>query len=637
MMGIAGHEQDREPSAARKGCVRALIAAVLALLAQPAQVSAKPADKPEEYSVEAFTCPLTGTAFKQEVGYSAFPLITMPDGSWLGDTQIGVQIPVCPDDGLVLLPELGQSDGDKLAYHDYTAEERAKLGALMADPEYSALKADGRYAQAYWLATKLGRPGEDRFFMLQRATWATSDPALRRKLVALLAADGEAVIATYTASEALKRLHLVYVASALRELGRFEEAAALLDRIEASGPPVLKPDDPDSLFGPGAFAPELRQAIAEQDDGRFPAAMLPGKMVTDICEEQLKMLYGPTSTATKAACKARRAREAQEANESQAAFDEVANWREKPAERDKACAATPTERRSRGLAMACNSVENARDELAATELVKDGSALAAACAATPENKLEGPLFYGCSSYNIALESALSDAIAIDDAAWTRICQMRGDGYVADMNRHVQMACHQAATKRIDLDKARMLANPAKLDADCVNTPEEQMHGNLYAACLDRKSQLRQAAIDLRVKDPAEFQKRCGQFGKTNSVSNDTYGLSDEQEVCRNAWRLRENTRARAEAEARGLVCGFDVIYSPERPNCVTKAEHERQLAEDRDRAESNVEMQALMRQDDRFDVNSSMSQAARVEAAGIIAGAKAAGTYPKRKPGDLPW
>lgn len=611
--------------------MRALLALLLALLAVPA--SAKD-EKPEEFSVQTFTCPLTGRTFRQEVGYFAFPLITLPDGSWLGDTKIGVQIPVCPDDGLVLLPSLENSDDSQLAYHQYSAAERARLPALIADPEYSALKPDGPYAQAYWLATQLGRPGEDRFFMLQRATWATSDPALRRKLVGRLAADGEAVIATYKAGEGAKRFHLVYVASALRELGRFDEATALLDRIEAAGSPVLKPDDPDSIYGPGEFVPELRQAITDRDDGRFPAAMLPARMMGDICEEKLRVLYGPTLPATKAACKARRAREAKESSDSEAAYTEASDWRDKPTERDKACAETPAEKRSPGLAMACENVDRARDQLAAAELVKDGPALATACATTPEDKQQGPLFYGCISYNIALESALADAIARDDAAWTLLCPTGGDGYVRDMAHHVQMACHQAGTKRDELEQERLLADPVKLDADCKGTPRDRMPSNLFAACLDRERDLRDAAIDLRAKDPIEFEKRCGRFGKTNSAGNNVYDLSDEQEMCRSAWRLRENTRVRSEAEAKGLVCGFDVIYSPERPKCIPKAERERQLAEEQARPRGDVESQAVLQRDDRFASESSMSQAARAEAARIIAAAKEAGTYPKRKPGD---
>ena len=75
-------------------------------LATGAAASTPPA-KPsgEKFDVRHFTCPLGGKAFDQDVGYFAFPLVTLPDGSWLGDNMIDAQIPVCPDNGLVLLPD----------------------------------------------------------------------------------------------------------------------------------------------------------------------------------------------------------------------------------------------------------------------------------------------------------------------------------------------------------------------------------------------------------------------------------------------------------------------------------------------------------------------------------------------------
>lgn len=287
--------------------------AALALLSTSAL--AQPFDKRE------FTCPIGGAKFTQDVGYSAFPLVTLPDGSWMGDDQIGVQVPVCPDNGLVLLPDLAASAkmSGQLAYAGYSVAERERLPALIADAEYRALAADGRYAQAAWLAEKLGQPGDVRFFTLQRATWATRDAALRRKLVERFVAQAPAAIDAASNPDTTKRFWRMYVVNGLRELGRFGEASALLDTIEASDPPVPGPEDPDSIFGPEAIAPAMRRAIAQKDDGRYPAELLHRKVLADVCDEKMPLLFGPTGPATKAACKIRREREAREANEDAAA------------------------------------------------------------------------------------------------------------------------------------------------------------------------------------------------------------------------------------------------------------------------------------------------------------------------------
>ena len=87
--------------------LRAAIGLILAALLPPAAASPLAAqDDTQPTDLREFTCPVGGARFTHNVGYSAFPLITLPDGSWLGDTQIGVQIPVCPDNGLVLLPDV---------------------------------------------------------------------------------------------------------------------------------------------------------------------------------------------------------------------------------------------------------------------------------------------------------------------------------------------------------------------------------------------------------------------------------------------------------------------------------------------------------------------------------------------------
>src|SRR5687767_11674367 len=166
----------------------AAMSALLAAFAAPAPAAESQAD-PEVYDQREFTCPVGGGKFTQDVGYSTYPLVTFPDGSYPGDERIDAQIPVCPDNGLVILPdyEAMQAPGtDRMIYGDYSPAELALLPRLIADPAYDALAPDGRHIQALWLATRLGRPAFTRFTLLQRAGWATTDPALRKRLMTRL-------------------------------------------------------------------------------------------------------------------------------------------------------------------------------------------------------------------------------------------------------------------------------------------------------------------------------------------------------------------------------------------------------------------------------------------------------------------
>jgi hypothetical protein len=580
----------------------------------------------EDYDKRQFICPIGGKKFSHDVGYSAFPLITFPDGSWLGDTQIGVQIPICPDNGLVLLPDIGKSE-EELVYTDYTAAEKTQLSALIADPEYRARKSDGLYAQAYWLASKLGRPAEDRFFMVQRATWATADTALRKKLVEKLAEDGPALIDAMTADEATKLSYRRYIVNALRELGRFDAALALLDAMVATQQTIMQKPDPDSMFGPEEFAPEMRLAIAEKDDGRHPVEMLDRRMVDDICDDKLVALYGKATESTKRACKVRRDREQNEERDSEKAFAMLKDDKAL----DEKCATTPKVQRDGALKQACAMRQDSLDEAAGNKLILDAAKLASQCEATRENEQAGPLHFACVKYKVMLGSALAQLLLDDPQAFAIVCPGGGEP-MNDMAAFVSSACISAdidlKRQYEDSHKAKLFLDLPKLDILCASTPQDRMHEintALFGACLDRKSQLEEAAIEKRATDPSEFQKQCGRFGKTNTAGNDE-DFKGEQEMCNRAYRLRENTRVRTEAEAKGLKCFQDAIYSPDRPKCVTPAKYDAEMAVGQDDPKI-LDMSWL---NDDHPINAE----AKLRAKLLIETAKREKTYPKSKPGD---
>jgi hypothetical protein len=601
-------------------------ATVLALLVAAA-LSTRAAAAPASASIDRrhFVCPVGGASFDQDVGYSAFPLVTLPDGSWLGDSLIDVQIPSCPDNGLVILPDydaIARAGDDAMAYHGYTPDEIARLPALIADPAYVSLKAEGRHAQAYWLATRLGRPARDRFTLLQRATWTAIDPALRRRLVERLAADGPALIDAADLPAPKKRFMRHYLINALRELGRFGEALALLEAVEAGDPAAMGPEGSEDRFAAADFATRMRLAIAEKDDGRFPAELLDGRMLSEICDATLYPPYNQRTPAAEAACATRRAREARAWGETDAAITESLKLSEDPDALAARCAAT-NRKGGTGEAMACQSLQDRKDEKAAAALVRDSPALAAACEARPDDGRKGPLFYACNSFEQALESALGEALAADDVAWAILCPGGSEAYLEDRDSHVSAGCDIAGRTRKDREAEALLADPGKLDAGCANTPRDDMAILLFSACLERDSRKRTARIEHLAGDETAFSQACGRFGQAILKSPGSGG--EEEEICRNAYNLRENSKARAEAEAKGLACWEDVIYSPDRPRCVPRAEYEAERA--RNLAENQF--------DDRFEEGSSLTSAARVRAAAIVAKARTDRTYPKRRPGDL--
>jgi len=571
----------------------AVIALMVAAMFSPASAQQPSRSERSRLDVRTFSCPVGGQSFEQELGYSSFPLITMPDGSWLGDTEIGVQIPVCPGNGLVLIPDLARSakDGDnKILYAIYSTKEQERLPALIRDPAYLALKGDGPYAQAWWLATQLGRPVEDRFFMLQRSTWATRDPALRKRLVARFAAEAPALVAELRVSEDQKHMASLYIVNALRELGHFDEALALLNRIDGKSEPTPPSDSPYGGNGPQTDTDKMRLAIAEKDDGRFAAELLPDRMVNDICGNELAIAYGPTTPATLAACKVRRAREAQ----SSAEFDgALALLRADKSGVDQACAATPKDKRPAALNRACAIRQDDLDQLAANALSADGPKLAAACEDSSRDVRNNMMRHACINYDIALGQALGEQLGNDDAAYAMLCPVGlggEDGEDAagdaehDRNSMMSSACASARWAQKQHGEERLLADSVALAPRCANTHEEAErdiggYEVLLSACSTLERNRKTAEIAHLASDLAAFGARCARFAKTNSAGNEVnVDLEGDADICRSAWRLRENTRTKIQAEAKGLRCFGDVVYSPERPECVTPADYARRMA-----------------------------------------------------------
>lgn len=185
---------------------------VLAMTAASPAVAGHPVDEP-------MTCPVGGEKFTHvgTTSYSTFG--SRPDGKPYGSWFFPLPLPECPTNGLVIFDE-------------FTPEQLAKLPALIAEPDYKArVKGDRPYYRAAWLMEKLGYPAHQVAWMVQQASWqADDDLALKRKYQAEFAARVAKLEGTLDPKHLVQMQ--VYAANALRELERFDEAIALLNRLD---------------------------------------------------------------------------------------------------------------------------------------------------------------------------------------------------------------------------------------------------------------------------------------------------------------------------------------------------------------------------------------------------------------------
>lgn len=250
-----------------------LIALALALAppAPPAMPAAAPPAK-------AMTCPIGGTAFQYAPPAPVPALGERPDGKPYGAAG-PVPLPECPDNGLVL-------------YKDYSKEEVAKLEPLVASEAYQALrKQDVQYYRAYWLMKQMGVGPETYLFVLLQASWQADDrPDLRKRYLAELAEESAKVPA--------RPADLNWIGmegraiDALRELGRFDEALARLDKVPLTALEAAAPAPEDQSAKARAarvrrawlhYFQQMRTVVARKDSSLEPFELLPRSVSLGRC------------------------------------------------------------------------------------------------------------------------------------------------------------------------------------------------------------------------------------------------------------------------------------------------------------------------------------------------------------------
>lgn len=244
---------------------------------------------------EDMVCPIGGEKFKHTSTGSYSTFGARPDGKPYGSWIFPMPIPVCPSN---LLP----------IYSKFTPQEIAKLEPLVGSAEYRAMAtANKPYFNAAWLMEKSGAKPEVVAWMIVKASWeADEQPQLKRAYQQSYVTRIMALPETGDATDWL--FYQVRAANGLRELSRFDEAAALIATLQpkaialvaaAKAEPV-KDNDKDRLESAEylvSFLEKLAETSIARNPSSEPIAMLDPRSAKSMCEQKGGSLNEPDRVA----------------------------------------------------------------------------------------------------------------------------------------------------------------------------------------------------------------------------------------------------------------------------------------------------------------------------------------------------
>lgn len=255
-----------------------VLAAAIAVFAGPA--AGAPAVSP---AAREMTCPIGGGSF--QFTPVAAPVVAgeRPDGRPIGSLKFPLALPECPDNGLVL-------------YKDYDPGEVARLEPLVASEAYQALRRDEtQYYRAYWLMREMGVGPDLYLWALLQASWeADGKPELRQRYLTELV-EASAKVPPNPADLTWIGMEGRSI-NALRELGRYDEALARLDKVPLAGldapAPAGAAASPEAAAlartrrGWRTFFAAIRPAIERRDSSPEPLDLLPRSVAAGRCIDE---------------------------------------------------------------------------------------------------------------------------------------------------------------------------------------------------------------------------------------------------------------------------------------------------------------------------------------------------------------
>ncbi|MFZ2981448.1 MAG: hypothetical protein WA085_10495 [Sphingobium sp.] len=248
--------------------MRVLQRTVIALFLFSAGQSTLTASEPISEDVR---CPIGGEIFEYvHVGNSNID--RRPDGKTYGFPNAPLNLPECPENGLVL-------------FDDFTPSEIAKLEPLIQSAAYKSLrKSDTQYYRAYWLAAQLGRDKILIDNLLAQAIWEADDNPSQRLRYLRLYADTAQKPQNDASENAL--WSTLRLANAHRELGDFATAKAVLAAIILPPEPNAEPKDEwvhEQWKQSITYVQKFATVIERGDTSSEPLDMLPQRIAAEKC------------------------------------------------------------------------------------------------------------------------------------------------------------------------------------------------------------------------------------------------------------------------------------------------------------------------------------------------------------------
>lgn len=267
----------------RKAIAAASFALIVSLASMPVV-----AGTPYE---EDMVCPIGGEKFKHTSTGSYSTFGARPDGKPYGSWIFPMPIPVCPSN---LLP----------IYDKFTPEKIAKLEPLVRSAEYRAMaSANKPYFNAAWLMERSGEKAQTVAWMIVKASWEADDqPQLKRVYQEAYVARIRALPEAGDATDWL--FYQVRAANGLRELSRFDEAAAMIAMLQpkakalvavAKAEPV-KDTDKDRLENAEylvGFLDKLAETSTARNPSSEPVTMLDPRSAESMCKQKEAPLNEP--------------------------------------------------------------------------------------------------------------------------------------------------------------------------------------------------------------------------------------------------------------------------------------------------------------------------------------------------------
>lgn len=217
------------------------------------------------------TCPIGGEKFDGYAMASNTYMGQRPDGRPYSPSPIP-PIKECPGNGFVIFD-------DKLAKAD-----KAVLAPIVASAEYQAMRAtETRHYRAWWLKSRIGRDPFALASSLMVAGWESDDDPSRKARYQSAFAEAAMALSRDDANADDWFWLRLRAANALRELGRFDAAAALIDALEQPG---LLPTEADQRAGAVRLIAGLRALITDRNTAAEPTNLIPPRMAIERCKER---------------------------------------------------------------------------------------------------------------------------------------------------------------------------------------------------------------------------------------------------------------------------------------------------------------------------------------------------------------